>query len=76
MTEDKPKKKRKYTDADRARNQRYKDKNTVVCSLRLNKNTEPELIEIFNSLPNKRQFFRDALRRYAEENNIKTEDNS
>ena len=46
---------------------RYDKENKIQVALRLNKKTEPELVEIYQSIPNKSQWFKDCLRRYAEE---------
>lgn len=43
-------------------------------NFKLSKITDADLIEVYKSIPNKIDFIRDALRRYAEEHNIKTED--
>lgn len=52
--------KQKY-DAD------YSKKYVKTCGFRLNRNTEPELIETFESIPDKANWFRSCLRRYAAE---------
>ena len=48
-------------------NKKYEKENKVQVSIKLNRITEPEYIEIYQSIPNKRQWFLDCLRRYAEE---------
>ena len=49
------------------RDRRYDRENKVQVAIRLNKKTEPELVEIYHSIPNKAQWFKNCLRQYAEE---------
>ena len=76
MTEEKPKRKRVRTDALRKRENEYKDRTLRSFNFKLRREEDAELIEIYESIENKREFIRDSLRRYAEENGIeiKTED--
>ena len=46
---------------------RYDKVNKVQAAFKLNKITEPELVEIYQLIPNKAQWFKDCLRRYAAE---------
>ncbi len=46
---------------------RYEKENKIQVAIKLNKVTEPELVEIYQSIPNKSQWFKECLRRYAEE---------
>ena len=48
--------------------QKYDRENKVQIAIKLNKNTDPELIEIYRLIPNKAQWFKECLRRYAREN--------
>lgn len=45
----------------------YDRLNKVRVGIKLNKATEPELVEIYRAIPNKVDWFRDCLRRYAKE---------
>lgn len=47
--------------------QRYMKANCVSVAIRLNKRTEADLIEIYKSIPEKAQWFKDCLRMYAAE---------
>lgn len=44
---------------------RYDKVNKVQAAFKLNKITEPELVEIYQLIPNKAQWFKDCLRQYA-----------
>ena len=44
---------------------KYMRNNCLSVAFRLNRNTEQDLIEIYQSIPNKKEFFRDALLNYA-----------
>ena len=44
---------------------KYMKNNTLSIAFRLNRNTEQDLIEIYQSIPNKKDFLRDALLNYA-----------
>lgn len=48
-------------------NREYNKNNKVQIAIKLNKATEPELIEIYQAIPNKAEWFKDSLRRYAKE---------
>ena len=48
----------------------YSKANIKSCTVRLNKNTEPELVEVFESIPDKANWFRSCLRQYAKEHGI------
>ena len=48
-------------------NLKYDRENKVHVAVKLNKATDAELIEIYRSIPNKAQWIKDCLRRYAEE---------
>ena len=48
-------------------NNNYSKKNFRRCIFALNRNTEPELIEVYDAIPNKSQWFKECLRRYAAE---------
>ena len=63
-----------YDKSSRKRAQKYLINNTFSASVRLNSNTEPELIEIYKRIPNKSQFIKQALRRWAEENSVDVEE--
>ena len=52
----------------------YDRDNKVHIAIKLNKATEPELVEIYRSIPNKAQWFKDCLRRYAAEHPKEKED--
>lgn len=53
---------------------KYAAKNKVQAAFKLNKVTEPELVEIYLSIPNKAQWFKDCLRRYEAEHPKEKED--
>ena len=64
MTESDPKwivNKRKY-------NYKYRSINCRDIKISLNKNTDADLIEIYESIPNKAAWFKDCLREYAKRN--------
>lgn len=48
-------------------NLKYDRLNKVRIGVKLNRVTEPELVEIYQAIPNKAEWFRDCLRRYAQE---------
>ena len=74
MPEEKKKRKYTYTEKENERGKRYKREHMTSIAFRLSNERDAELIEIYNAIDNKADFFRNALRRYAEEHNIKTED--
>jgi hypothetical protein len=51
----------------KAYNLEYDRLNKVRIGVKLNKATEPELVDIYQRIPNKAQWFKDCLRRYAQE---------
>lgn len=55
-------------------NQQYKDKHSRKFSIRFYESKDADIIKIYESIPNKMEFLREAILRYAEEHNIKTED--
>ena len=55
-----------YDEKSRKRAAKYLKNNTFSASVRLNYNTEPELIEIYKQIPNKSQFLKQAIKAYAE----------
>ena len=46
---------------------KYDKENKIQVAFKLNKVTEPELVEIYQAIPHKAQWFKDCLRRYAQE---------
>ena len=46
----------------------WNKKNRKVLSVRLNKTADADLIEVFESIPNKSEWIRDCLRDYMEKN--------
>lgn len=50
-----------------AYDKKYERENKIQVAIKLNKVTEPELVEIYQSIPNKSKWFRDCLRQYAAE---------
>lgn len=66
--------KRIRSDKDRAYNTKYKKEHTVLCTFRLNRDKDQDLIDAFRSIPNKGEFFREVLRNYIKEADNKTED--
>ena len=56
----------RYTQASNKASQRYQKENMLCIAFRLNRNTEPELIEKFQAIPNKRQWFIERLREWNE----------
>ena len=44
---------------------KYSQQNKVQAAFKLNKVTEPELVEIYQLIPNKAQWFKDCLKQYA-----------
>lgn len=46
---------------------KYVRENKIQVAIKLNKVTEPELVEIYQSIPNKSQWFKDCLRQYAKD---------
>lgn len=46
---------------------KYKKENTIKISISLNKKTEPELVETYQSIPNKSAWFKACLRQYAKD---------
>lgn len=53
-------------DRNREYNNKYKRENKVGISIRLNRVYDAHLIEVYQSIPNKAEWFREALREYAE----------
>jgi len=49
-------------------NDRYHKEKLKKVNIFLNKSTDAELIEVYESIPNKRQWFLDCLREYAKRN--------
>lgn len=75
MTEEKPvKKKSYYNDKKRQYDVEFQRKYVRQVNIKLSKKSDAELIAIYEQIEDKANFFRDAVRRYAEEHNIKTED--
>lgn len=52
----------------RVRDLEYDRVNKVRINIRLNRVTEEEYIEIYESIPNKREWFKEALLEYAKRN--------
>lgn len=50
------------SDAKKAAKQRYDEKTAVYISLKLNRNTDADLIEILEAAPNKQALIKEALR--------------
>ena len=50
------------SDAKKAAKARYDEKTAVYISLKLNRNTDADLIEILESAPNKQALIKEALR--------------
>lgn len=46
---------------------KYNRENKIKVSIFLNKKTEPELVEIYQSIPNKSAWFKACLRQYAKD---------
>ena len=57
----------KWAENKRKRDLEYSKLHKRRIVIDLNRNTEPELIEIYELIPNKAQWFKDCLRRYAAE---------
>ena len=57
----------KWEKSKKEYNLKYDRENKVHVAVKLNKATDAELIEIYRSIPNKAQWIKDCLRRYAEE---------
>lgn len=76
MTEEKPKRKKNYTEKMKESSRRYKREKMKSFAFRLSNERDAELIKVYDLIEDKADFFRDAIRRYAEENGIeiKTED--
>ena len=57
-----------YSESARKASQKYLLKNCLSVSFRLNRATEPELIEIYQQIPNsqKAEVFKQAIRDWAE----------
>jgi hypothetical protein len=49
----------------RAYNLEYDRVNKIRIGIKLNKATEPELVEIYQSIPNKAEWFKECLREYG-----------
>ena len=65
--------KRVRSDKEKARNIEYKRIHLKQFNFKLNKEKDADIIAIYENLPDKTAFIREALYRYAAENNIKTE---
>ena len=50
------------SEAKKAAKQRYDEKTAVHISLKLNRNTDKDIIEILESAPNKQAIIKEALR--------------
>ena len=50
------------TEADKRATKKYRQKNMLCITFRLNKKYDADLIEIYQSIPNKMDWFRNALR--------------
>ena len=50
------------TEADKRATKKYRQKNMLCIAFRLNKKYDADLIEIYQSIPNKMEWFRSALR--------------
>ena len=50
--------------------QKYKSTHQKIFAFRLSKKYDADLIELYESIPNKTQFIRDALVWYAEQNGL------
>ena len=46
---------------------KYVRENKIQVAIKLNKVTEPELVEIYQSIPNKSQWLKNCLRQYAKD---------
>lgn len=46
---------------------KYYQENSVQIAIKLNKVTDSELIEVYRSIPNKSQWFKECLKKYATE---------
>ncbi len=73
MTEEK-KKKSNYTDKKREYDNKYKAEYQKQFNFKLSRKSDADLIEVYENIPDKIEFIRDALRRYAAEHNMKTEE--
>lgn len=51
-----------------ARSSKYSTETGFRINIHLNKNTDADLIEIYQSIPNKRAWFKQALLDYAKQN--------
>lgn len=51
------------TEAQKRAINKYRNKNMKVISFRLHKETEADLIEVFDRIENKAEWFRECLRR-------------
>lgn len=49
----------------------YQRENLKAFAVKLNRQTEARYIAIYEQIPNKREFLKACLDRYAEENNLK-----
>lgn len=74
MTEEKKSRSRYYADRKTEDMSAYHRDHVQQFNFKLRRTEDAELIEIYENIPNKANFIREALRRYAEEHNIKTED--
>ena len=74
MTEEKPRRKRERTDEVRKKENEYKQRTLREFTFKLNREKDADLIEAYENIDNKREFIREALRRYIAEQKDKTED--
>ena len=58
---------RKWNENHREYYRRYDRENKVQIAIKLNKVTDADLIETYRSIPNKAQWFKECLRKYAAE---------
>lgn len=56
----------KTSDAQKRAQARYDAQNTVRVTIKLNKTTDAELIEMLENAPSKQGLIREALRKYRE----------
>ena len=54
------------TEAQKRAINKYRNKNMKVISFRLHKESEKDLIDVFDRIKNKAEWFRECLRREAE----------
>lgn len=54
------------TEADKRATKKYRQKNMMCVAFRLSRKYDADLIEIYQSIPNKMEWFRNALRETRE----------